>query len=933
MIDLLRQHIIPLTIILLASGVIFTWFRGYVLYQWDSVFPFNPPAAIQSYFWPWSDLVSTGVPLLGNTALPYFVSVYLLHNLLGLSFLASQVILYYSLLAMGGVSMYFLLVKQSRLPFRNSRAVMFGSLAAAMIYMFNPYSMIYNWEIFSLESFLYATLPMLFVLFQRGLRVCGERTDWKAILGIGTITVFAAPAIGNPAFAIPLVIGFLIFYAIWLIHPVNFPKRSGSIRFVVLSSVSLFAMNIWWIYPTALLSQAQLVRAGGSAYATVGLTDLISNSLHSSLFNVLRLAGMPAFYRASIYPQFPYAWVYQTSFAPTVLVSVGLPVMALLALMHRVPSFDRTALLFAAVTVVTIIPLAAGLQPPFGQIYGLLTSIPALSVLFRDPYQKFGFWLPFAYSILTGAVFFALAHGTTGFIGSHRISLSLELPSWNKRRITALSIILLSISVGYAWPMVTGNLIPEKTSDVPSARVEIPRYYFEAAAWLESQNGPFRVLSLPKDQILQSGNWTNGYAGLDILRLLTGDSIISTDPQVPALEAFQQGLYDYIYAGGKNLTEVLGILNVRFVLLRMDAGFYPAVTQPANLDALRSYLENQPGLSVVASFGPLTFFGVDNPGPRVFAAGRIFILQKLNTIGWNSSSYDGRWQPQGLTLVRTGSELSLTYESPGTYSYGYATPTQALNISTRQYPYLKVDFLSSSNAAVLLRADFEDQSSVWMTASDPGMAIPYRGNHYSSVKRTILTFNLPQVPDTLQSIDVFLTNAPQTTSKSNATAAIFGLTFESFVGLPQDYVRAVADLNLDPSSYAIVDQYDTSQEKVGPPPTVTYEQLSPVEYGVQVKNASGAFVLVLGETFDPLWHLNGNSAFDSSKAVHVLVDGFANGWIISSSGSFTFWINYGPSQSFLLAYYVSFAFSVALAVVAIRGRHREKGLNRESSVT
>ncbi len=921
-IDALRQHIVPLAIILLASSVVIMWFRGYILYQWDSVFPFNPLAAIQSYLWPWSDLVSTGVPLLGNTALPYFISVYLLHNLLGLSLQVSQVILYYSLLAMGGVSMYFLLVNQYQLPSQGSHAGKFGALAAATIYMFNPYSMIYNWEIFSLESFLYATLPLLFVLFQRGLRVCGERTDWKAILGIGMITVFAAPAIGNPAFAIPLVLGFLIFYAIWLVHPANLPKISGSIRFVILSTVSLLVINIWWIYPTALLSQTQLVRAGGNAYATAGLTDLISNSLHSSVFNVLRIAGMPAFYRAPIYPQFPYAWVYQTSFAPAVLVSLGLPVMAFLALMHRVPSFDRSALLFAAVSVVAIIPLAAGLQPPFGEIYGWLASIPALAVLFRDPYQKFGFWLPFAYSILIGAVVFALAHGATGFKGSHRIQMPLELPSWNKKRITALSIILLSISVGYAWPMVTGNLIPEKTSTVPSARIEIPPYYFEAANWLESQSGQFRVISLPKDQILQSSNWANGYAGIDVLRLLTGDSIISTDSQVPGLDAFQQGLYDYIYAGGNNLTQVLRILNVRFVLLRMDAGFYPAVTQIVNLDALRSYLENQPGLRDASSFGPLIFFGVDDPGPRVFASSQSFTLQNLNSIGWSLSNYDGGWAPQGLTVSETGSGLSLAFRSPGTYSSAYANSIQALNISTRQYPYLRVSFSSSPNAALLMRVDFENQSSLWLTAIDAGVATSYMGNHYSSVQPTELTYDLTRIPGLLQSVDVFLTNAPQISSKSNATATVYGLTFESFVGLPQDYVRAMANSNLNSSLHIIVDQSNLSRATVDHPPAVTYQQLSPVEYKIQVTGAQGPFVLVLGETFDPLWNLSGDFGFDASKAVHVLVDGFANGWIISSGGSFTFWISYGPSQGFQFAYYLSLASIAGLAVLVIRNRHR-----------
>src|SRR6266480_466965 len=297
----LRPHAVPITMILLASTTVFTWFRGLLVYQWDTIFPLNPPALIQALFWPWSDLISTGVPLPSNSTLPYVGIVYLFHSLAGLSLLDSQIALYFSLFAMAGVSMYFLFINQLQVLHANS-VVQFAGVAAALTYVFNPYSMTNVWEIFSLEAFLMATLPLLFLTFQRGLQTSGERVNWKAILALDGLSLFASPAIGNPAFSIPLIMGVIGFYIVWLTHPANSSRRLGSIRFVLTSALSLMMVNIWWIYPTALLAQTQLVRAGGSAYSAVGLVDLIANSNHSSLFNVLRLVGMPALYRSAIYP-------------------------------------------------------------------------------------------------------------------------------------------------------------------------------------------------------------------------------------------------------------------------------------------------------------------------------------------------------------------------------------------------------------------------------------------------------------------------------------------------------------------------------------------------------------------------------------------------------------------------------------------------------
>ena len=186
----------------------------------------------------------------------------------------------------------------------------------------------------------------------------------------------------------------------------------------------------------------------------------------------------------------------------------------------------------------------------------------------------------------------------------------------------------------------------------------------------------------------------------------------------------------------------------------------------------------------------------------------------------------------------------------------------------------------------------------------------------------------------MKNFDVFVTNSPNPTSQSVANVSIYGLTFESYIGQPEDYVREIARQSENPTSFVIVDSDSIANQGLTnyPPPAVSYSQLDPMDYEVQVTNASSSFMLVFGETFDPLWRLVGSPPFDPSIAVHVMVDGFANGWLIRTPGNFGISIMYGPGRTVLWAYGVSLVSGLILAAVPVlpivsRAKHRGKAAN------
>ena len=813
--------------------------------------------------------------------------------------------------------MYSFFIYQSKRIIPNFWQLRFGGLAAALLYMFNPYCMVYLWQEFSLETFLYVSLPILLLLFQRGLAQAqrGDST-WGTIAAIALVTVFASPILGIPAFSIPLAIGFGFFFILNLISIRGIQRRLASARFLITMVAALLLLHMWWIYPTALLYQDQLVRAGGASYGIGGLNDLIFNSAHTSYFNLFRISGIISFYRSVLYPHYDFSWMYEPTFLPLTFLSLSIPITAFVGLASRSRIVSRTSQLFAGMCILAVMPLVAGVQPPFGTIFYLLPyASPAASVLFRDPYQKFGFWLPFGFSFLIGLAFLALVQRDAPSVPPRTRRFSIALPSIRKR-VFLLSILLIAMTVGYSWPMFTGAVIPEQSAYVPSARIEIPQYYYQAAAWLRSQEGDFRILSLPKDEILQSSNWTHGYAGGDIMRYLTSDSIISTDPLTPNLGGFQAGLYNYIYNGGDGLAKPLQAMNIRFVMLRLDAGFYPTVTQPANLTRIRNYLDGQQGLSLVREFGSLLFYQLKDPGQLVAASSVVYPPGNITETAWSLANYTGGWVKSSINMTNIGSDLQLSFVSPGAYSYGYAT-SASLGLSANSYPYLKVGFSSTPNAALLVRVNTDSQRDIWLTAYQSEGATTYGYNQYSSMTPVTITYDLSSIPGTIEGVDLFVTNQPEPTSHSTSEVVIHSMTFETVIVRPNDYVRVIAASKGNPFSSPISDELTSP---IGDPnvlpPTIVYAKTSAVEYHVEVTNARQPFVLILGETFDPRWGVSG-STFDTNTARHVRIDGFANGWIIQKTGTFQLEIRFGPGNGFVLGYYVSLVTALFLGSAAI----------------
>ena len=134
----------------------------------------------------------------------------------------------------------------------------------------------------------------------------------------------------------------------------------------------------------------------------------------------------------------------------------------------------------------------------------------------------------------------------------------------------------------------------------------VPSYWSQATTWLDEHSGTGRTLLLPGSRFAQYG-W--GATGDEPIQALAGTPWdvrnavpLSSAGHIRWLDGIERQVADG--RGGTTLREALTSGGVRYLLVRNDLAYGAAgATRPATV---RAALSTTPGVSLVASFGPLT---------------------------------------------------------------------------------------------------------------------------------------------------------------------------------------------------------------------------------------------------------------------------------------------------------------------------------------
>ena len=486
-------------------------------------------------------------------------------------------------------------------------------LTGTALYMFNHF-LLQAWFVAERTKFsLVIALPLVLLLI---FRVADRRTGpVKAGILIGlTLSVLNGGGVVNLYAAVLL--SFVL--AIIFFGLLGFGERgiawSGLAKLIVATTVSFTLLNAYWVLPQ-LRAATSLY---GSRLAGLGGIDAILDSAdgvsaNASLLNVLRLQGIPDWYRAD--HQYSYAFF---SNVALIVASALLPLLAFAPLLGRSQHMPRRYVFFFSLLALVAIVFTAGTHPPFGFIYRfLLQHVPGFAIL-RTPFYKFAPALWLAYAVLIALSLSALAN----WLGSQLSALTnaSRLATWGFGALAIAAIL------AYDFPIFSGsffNWAPSLTT-----MVRVPDHVFAFGRWTQSHSDFGRVVLVPPLSNVDTYDW--GYLSHALVSASFTPTIANKDSLEPAESAHVNRMYESLRAGDTDAAiDQASLLGAKYFLLRNDVrhqpsspGFYGVLPEEENPAIYEAILRDADHLFPVQHWGDWTLFQITDShlSPQFFAA-------------------------------------------------------------------------------------------------------------------------------------------------------------------------------------------------------------------------------------------------------------------------------------------------------------------------
>jgi arabinofuranan 3-O-arabinosyltransferase len=371
-------------------------------------------------------------------------------------------------------------------------------------------------------------------------------------------------------------------------------------------------LNAWWIVPAWLTVTGP---SFGDRFAAAGVDEWAWTHERAAFANALTLNTTWAW----SYPEyFPYAE--RLDNFPFGTLRILLPILATAGFLLARRDDRRIALALSG-TALAGAWLAAGLGAPVAGINRWLYDDVPGYWLFRDP-GKLLMLVLLPLAVLAG-------------LGASRL--------FNARRPTLVTRVLaVGLAAGalvYVYPLFTGEVIADARPLLPSAHVGVPKAWSQAAAALNSQTDPGKVLVLPRSDYYQVPT-TWGYYGAPFTGTIIRRPVLEPQPGAyfrppPGVDRFEESIEADLASGrGLSVRTKLAALGARYILLRRDIDTAFPNRRFADPRVLGRTLMRVPGLRKFRSFGSLDIYRVDGAaGDEVFAATPIFYAGSSDDLG------------------------------------------------------------------------------------------------------------------------------------------------------------------------------------------------------------------------------------------------------------------------------------------------------------
>ncbi|HEY5531232.1 MAG TPA: hypothetical protein VIK22_04465 [Candidatus Anoxymicrobiaceae bacterium] len=910
-------HVIAILFIIAVACILFLknfYTRG-ILMHVDMTFPTSISRNVSLYAHTWWQYGS--VQNIWNTqrvfwSYPLLVVV----KLLGLSTSQYLLVLFIGTFALAGISMYalaFEVIGSCKLGVTNRYAPYIGAAFAALIFMYNPFSVSHLWPYFGYPG--YAVLPLVFLLLYRAV----ETHKPKYVVALAVLISVAGVGPIAVAWFWLLILTYLLFHLI--------VKKFNRESLLVLPKVLLplgvlyALLNAMWLLPVAgaQLANKPFVPSYSPQLTQTGLDML---SVNNSILNNMRFAsgwGMP------VNPQVS-GTVWQ-------ILSFALPVLAVagLIVLRKKVARDRVMVYWSLMFIISVL-LATGTAFILRWPYSFFTLRAPGSASLGWVLRAADRWLCYA-PIFYGLILGLLVVWLLGTRKGMEKALAAVL-------VAVVLVSFVPIALPYAQTVYDPAPVP---ADYDNVNSYIAQTADEARPiWIPFSRDGFHYYWAPEKRV----GAFNVYSSNPNLNNL--QDLFSTDPFYYWLESLFW----------KVSPSPLQVLN-RDVMLQKNLAsrlFIPFSAQYMICDtSVPGYrfgdtFNEDDSLQLVKKTKILDVFKLTGDASLVRTAVRtvrlnsyydeLAIVQKLSVDDLKRISFIVHERPLdkkdgalNLNDYKDYYDINSSFEeTEGGMPVGWAPEQKDVRVS-----YM-VDTLNWVRGKQSLRVENnanEDLAISWVA----GPEIPAQAGEIYSVETNIKYTNSKWTHVAVEGYDpsadkwVRLVRCPTAMvgdsgwNKTNISfympAGFSKIRPALAAGWREDTNKGPALSWFDNIRIARVDdRFFTDITGGGPLPTVKYQQVSPEKYRVQVRGATGPFVLVFGEAFDPLWEARTS---DGHKIEAARQYSAITGFPVDGKGNFDLTIEYAPQRWFVQGLWISLVtllFCLGFLAIGIISRKR-----------
>ncbi len=552
------------------------------------------------------------------------------------------------MLFLGSAGVFFMtrkLIKKDNEGLKNKAALMAG-----LFYMLN-FGTVQNFYI-QLEAFIvhFAALPWLFL----SLINVFDKYSKKNLLIFALVTFLSS----SQGFIPPLFIAYVLFLGIFLFFYVFLSKEKilRLKRALGIFILTLF-INSYWLLPVVYYSFNQSQVYLNSNNNILSTEDFILKNQkygtwqHVPLIRGFYVEALDAVGNGVIFTIFD-KWSQHLAGPLVSFLGYGFFILAALGALLLFRKRVRSAYLIASsVSFFLAFSLLSTNIYPFSQLSRLIENVPVLRQAFRVVFTKFSISFSF---------FFAICFGLGTYI----------LLSWIKKNSLriGLSVAFFVSLVYFSWPTFRGNFFYQRT------KVEIPKIYFELFDFFKKQPKTERIANFP-----QGWNWgwsvyRWGYSGSGFLWYGIEQPIL--DRAFDAWGNYNENYYwEVSYAIYSEKFQLLDNLfekyQIRWIVLDQNIIPYPNVKGFLYSDKLEEYLDGTKKYQLVKVLSagkipprPIKIYGVNLNSPANNFKSTLAINDVLNigpTYDW--TNYDKAFEEFGTYYTEPNQKFDVFYPS------------------------------------------------------------------------------------------------------------------------------------------------------------------------------------------------------------------------------------------------------------------------------